>query len=470
MRGLGGGTDRSEAADPMGKIKGRLLAVCWGLFALVGVIGSVEASVKHPSWHAVAQGSVEASPLTLDAGAPVATAARITTVGGVTRLVVDLSAAVAVDVSLIGNPPRAIVDLPEINCQIGTGTPVLAAKPTGLVRSFRCGLFAPGRSRIVVDLDGPAVLRKAGVEPRPGSGARLVVDLGRSDPAAFRALTRRPVFVPPAIDVARPATGSVIAEANRPPVVVIDAGHGGVDPGASGLAGATEKTVVLDFATELAAKLNASARYKVVMTRTGDNFVSLGERVRIARDADAALFVSVHADTLSDSTVTGATVYTASDRASDAEAARVADDENRADEAGGLDSNGQAPVVSDILFDLTRRETRTYAHVFQHTLAGYLQKVAHLNKNPERAAGFKVLQAPDVPSVLLELGYLSSDKDASVLTSGEWRHKATDSVAAAIDAFFARRLPTAPGEAARTPPSEATRPSGTLLVSAGSHP
>ena len=168
------------------------------------------------------------------------------------------------------------------------------------------------------------------------------------------------------------------------------------------------------------------------------------DRVRCARDADAALFISIHADTLADASVTGATVYTASDRASDAEAAHVAAVENRADEAAGLEPGIKEPDVSDILFDLARRETRTYAHQFQRTLTGYWAKIARLNRNPERAAGFKVLQAPDVPSVLLELGYLSSDKDVKVLTSAEWRDKATASVASAVDAFFADRNGSTP--------------------------
>ena len=202
-------------------------------------------------------------------------------------------------------------------------------------------------------------------------------------------------------------------------MVVIDPGHGGVDPGAAGVNGVIEKRSTFDFASALAEALSASGRYRVVMTRADDTFVSLGDRVKIARDAKAALFVSIHADTLREGAdVTGATVYTASDRASDAEAARVAETENRADEAAGLESApGRDAMSSDILFDLTRRETRTFSHAFQRTLAGYWQKIARLNKNPERSAGFRVLQAPDVPSVLLELGYLSSEKDVAALTS-----------------------------------------------------
>ncbi len=154
------------------------------------------------------------------------------------------------------------------------------------------------------------------------------------------------------------------------PRIVIDPGHGGVDSGAM-VGGLVEKFVVLDFAKALAAKLNATGHYKVVMTRDDDTFISLGDRVKTARDGGAALFVSVHADTLAEADVTGATVYTVSDRASDSQAARVAEKENQSDAAAGVDGKEEANGVSDILFDLTRRETRAYSHVFAHTLANY---------------------------------------------------------------------------------------------------
>ena len=179
----------------------------------------------------------------------------------------------------------------------------------------------------------------------------------------------------------------------------------------------------------------------LVMTRDSDVFVSLGDRMRLARDHHAALFISLHADSLSESgDVTGATVYTVSERASDAEAARVAEKENGADLAGGVAAKEDASDVADILFDLTRRETRAYGHVFARGLLGEWKNAARLNKNPERSAGFRVLKAPDVPSVLLELGYLSSEKDARALMSAPWQDKAAISVARAVDVFFAPRL------------------------------
>ena len=393
------------------------------------------ASVKHPSWQQVSPSHDDDRH---DAAVPVAVAARVTEAGGVTRLVFDLSDPVAVRATLTERPDRLIVDLPEVNFRIDAASGELGTGGTGVVRAFRFGLFAPGKSRIVVDLSAPSTLRRADVAPIAGGNpSRLTIELARTDRQTFSAAVKNSSAeqIPtPAPSLAAPTMSAT----NDPrPVVVIDPGHGGIDPGASGVAGVVEKSVVLDFASALASRLSAGDHYRVVMTRRDDSFVSLEDRVRVARDADAALFISIHADTLADSSVTGATVYTASDRASDAEAAHVAAIENQADEAAGLVPGLKEPDVSDILFDLARRETRTYAHQFQRTLTGYWAKIARLNRNPERAAGFKVLQAPDVPSVLLELGYLSSDRDVKMLTSSEWRDKATVSVASAVDAFFA---------------------------------
>ncbi len=240
---------------------------------------------------------------------------------------------------------------------------------------------------------------------------------------------------------APPGLGKAAAEAqSNLPVVVVDPGHGGVDSGAM-VDGLVEKDIVFDFAKELALKLKATGRYKVVMTRDSDVFIPLGGRVRIARDAHAALFVSIHADTIAAdaASVSGATVYTMSDRASDAEAARTAEKENQSDATAGVEGKEEPSGVSDILFDLTRRETRAYSHVFARTLVNYWKVAGRLNKNPERAAGFRVLTASDVPSVLLELGYLSNVQDAKSLVSPDWRDATTGKVVAAINAFFNSR-------------------------------
>jgi N-acetylmuramoyl-L-alanine amidase len=198
--------------------------------------------------------------------------------------------------------------------------------------------------------------------------------------------------------------------------------------------------VALAFAGLHASTLVATGGFNVVMTRSSDVFIPLSERVRIARGANAALMISIHADTLPETAdVSGATVYTVSDRASDAYAAKVAAKENDADAAGGVAGQTDTADVNDILFDLTRQETRAYSHVFARTLVNYWKVAGRLNKNPQRAAGFVVLKAPDVPSVLLELGYLSSQTDSAALTSTDWRDKATSRMAEAIESYFADR-------------------------------
>ncbi|WP_158554699.1 N-acetylmuramoyl-L-alanine amidase [Methylovirgula sp. 4M-Z18] len=375
---------------------------------------------------------------------PVAADAKVSAIGNTTHLTFAMSEKVDVQAFVLANPDRVIVDLPEINFQTDPANGKATALPKGtLVHAFRFGLFAPGKSRIVIDLGGPAKILKAAVEEGAGDAPpRLAIDLAPTDKASFRQAAAA------ALKASLPPT-----EANAPPkpvesekpVVVLDPGHGGPDGGANGVDGAVEKTIVFDFAEMLKHKLEASGRYKVVMTRDRDVFVPLNERVKIARDSGAKLFVSIHADTVSDAgNVTGATVYTVSDRASDREAERVAEQENAADAAAGVQTTEDQVGVNDILFDLTRRETRTFSHVFSRTLVNYLEATARMNKNPERSAGFVVLKAPDVPSVLLELGYLSNDRDVKCLTSPDWRDKTTDKVAAAIDTFFAPKAAAQP--------------------------
>jgi N-acetylmuramoyl-L-alanine amidase len=182
------------------------------------------------------------------------------------------------------------------------------------------------------------------------------------------------------------------------------------------------------------------------MTRDNDTFVSLPDRVKMARQAQAALFLSIHADTLNVSPqVRGATIYTRSDLATDAESARLADKENKADAVAGVESHDEPEDVAGILMDLTKRETKAFSGQFARKVVGDLQSVVKLNKNPQRSASFRVLKAPDVPSVLIELGYLSSAQDADLLTSDAWRERTTEALAQAIDRFLATRVAAQPG-------------------------
>ena len=388
-----------------------------------------------------------------------ATAAHIETDPDSAKLTFDLTRPVESSAFVLADPDRVILDLPQVDFNldpdIGKAQPARgrrAKKTAALVGSFRFGLLSAGRSRVVVDLRGPARIVRTTVE-KAGDKARLVVELARTDRASFRLAAQNRATQAASLVATVPQAPSA-SVANKP-TIVLDPGHGGPDTGAI-VNGVVEKVVALQFAQTLAKKLEASGTFNVVMTRPDDIFIPLSERVRIARDANAALMISIHADTLTEAgDVSGATVYTVSDRASDAAAAKVAAKENEADAAVGVDGQADAADVSDILFDLTRQETRAYSHVFARTLVNYWKVAGRLNKNPQRAAGFRVLKAPDVPSVLLELGYLSNVNDAAALTSEDWRDKATSRMAEAIGAYFADRHGAEKAQAGLTIPDVA---------------
>jgi N-acetylmuramoyl-L-alanine amidase len=394
------------------------LAACFGLLAL-GVTG-----------HAAAGRLPAAEPQV----ATVAVAADVASEAGKTRLVFTLSRQVAARASLMERPDRVIIDLPEVNFQL---PPETGRRREGLVASFRYGLFAPGRSRIVIDLAQPALVSRVDVADRDGA-AVLTIELARTDREAFRKALKTDGAAPLASS-AGPAISSLPKDPR--PVIMIDPGHGGIDPGAIATTGALEKDIVFGFAEQLRHRLETSGRYRVVMTRDRDVFIPLDERVRLSRIAKADLFISIHADSISAAPhVRGLTVYTGSEQASDTESQRLAERENTADAAAGLDAGATPDEVADILQELTLRETRTFSHRFAQKLVGTIDPVMPLSKKPQRQAGFRVLRAPDVPSVLVELGYLSSRKDIDLLTSDDWRNRSTSAMAVAIDRFFATRM------------------------------
>jgi N-acetylmuramoyl-L-alanine amidase len=209
-----------------------------------------------------------------------------------------------------------------------------------------------------------------------------------------------------------------------------------------------EKAIVLVFAVGLRDLLEKTGRYRVVMTRTDDTFIPLVDRIRMARIRQAALFISIHADALKkgEGDAQGATIYTLSETASDAEAARLADSENRADVIAGIDMSHEPGDVADILIDLAQRETKAYSMHFAKDLVADMKKVARMHKHPMKSAGFKVLKAPDVPSVLIELGYVSNSADLKQLTSGTWQSKTAGAIGRAIDTFFSTRMAGATAE------------------------
>ncbi|MGA2124572.1 MAG: N-acetylmuramoyl-L-alanine amidase [Xanthobacteraceae bacterium] len=373
-------------------------------------------------------------------GLPLATDARLGGDETRTRFVVDLSRPVELTAFTLADPYRVVIDLPQVTFQLPAK---IGESGRGLVKAFRFGLVMQGGSRIVIDAAGPVRVEKAfALESADGQPARLVVDLVPVDRETFLrnlALESRPRRADPVIKPDRDA-GSKPTDLR--PLVMLDPGHGGLDTGTHSASGEAEKAIVLDFALMLRDKLDKSGKYRVAMTRSDDHFVPLAERVRMARAAQAALFVSIHADALPnhDPEARGATIYTLSETASDAEAARLAEAENRADVIAGVDLTSEPGDVADILIDLAQRETKAFSVHFARTLVAELKASARMHKHPLKSAGFRVLKAPDVPSALVELGYVTNPEDLKMLTSEAWRSRATDSIVQAVQTFFATRL------------------------------
>lgn len=362
-----------------------------------------------------------------------------------TRFIADLSKKVDVHVFALGNPYRVIVDALDVNFQMPDG---LGKEKRGLVTAYRYGLFAPGKSRIVIDVSGPFLIDKAFVlEPRDDQPARLVVDLVPTDEKTFLAkLKEAKPPEPQSVGLAVPPQAPV-RPADAKPVVVLDPGHGGIDPGTSSATGVTEKEVVLTFARTLKAKLDAAGRYEVYLTRDNDTFLPLRERVEFAQKKGAGLFLSIHADYFPKQVdnAKGATVYTLSEEASDGEARELAAKENFSDALAGIELPSDSDeVVADILIDLAQRETQNRSSVFARSIVGELAGKAALHTKRLRSAGFRVLKAPDVPSVLLELGFLSNPDDEKRLTSDAWRDRVADGMVEAIDTYFAKRVARVP--------------------------
>lgn len=395
-----------------------------------------------------AANAVESQPPqpTVAQALPVASGVRVAGDNKQTRFIIDLDRKIDVRAFVLGDPYRVVVDIPQVTFDLPAGT---GASGRGLIRAFRYGLVMPGGSRVVFDLTGPAKIEKAHViDAANGQPARLVVELAAVEPAAFKVsqagddkIQLRPAIADAGSSETTGATGPAKTADSRP-VIVIDPGHGGVDNGTQAATGEAEKTLVLDFAKALRDRIEKSGKFRVVMTRDDDTFIPLGERVKIARSHMASLFISIHADALPkrEGDAQGATIYTLSDRASDAEAERLAEAENKADAIAGINLTEEPAEVADILIDLTQRETRAFSNRFAKTLANEMKTVARMHKHPLKSAGFKVLKAHDVPSVLVELGYVSNKDDLQHLVSENWRSRTVGSVAQAVDAFLGKRV------------------------------
>lgn len=372
------------------------------------------------------------------AAQPVVGDLRLGQHGNHTRLVLNLSDKVDFEVFTLADPYRIVIDFPEVAWRLD---PAATQGSVGLVKGFRFGLFKPGRSRMVIDLAAPAALMNKFLLPPEGQRRyRLVLDLAPIDRGKYLATAGWPEAAKE--DAAENAAAEPEVELSAKPasakrVVVIDAGHGGVDPGATGVDGTYEKDLVLAVAKTLRDALEASGRYTVTMTRDSDIFLSLKARVAVARRAKADLFVSLHADSAPGSeSVRGASVYTLSEKASDKEAEALARSENQADIIAGVDLSKEGDIVTSILIDLAQRETKNNAAKFAQILIPELHRAGEVTQKSHRFAGFRVLKAPDVPSVLIELGYLSNRQDESVMTTNRWRKRMAQSIARAVDGYF----------------------------------
>lgn len=370
-----------------------------------------------------------------------------------TRLVVDLSSHVPFRLFTLADHYRVVVDMPNVRFQLPKGA---GRKGRGLIEAFRYGLYALGQSRIVIDVKRPVLVDKSFVLPaQNGQPARLVIDLVPTDRRSFLANMREnrksrsraslkfvPAHKAAQVKPASPASGQSVHKKIQHPLVVLDPGHGGIDAGAIGIAGTNEKKIVLQFAKLLKQQLTRRGRVRVKMSRATDVFIALPERVRFARTNSADLFVSIHADSIARRRakgVRGASVYTLSEKASDLEAAALAENENRSDIIAGVELPPPTNKVSEILIDLAQRETKNYSVILANMIIGELKGNVLVKRDPIRFANFRVLKAPDVPSVLIELGYLSSRADEKLLKSLKWRKKVTAAIAQAIEDYFERR-------------------------------
>jgi len=417
-----------------------------------------------------------------DAATSVVTDVRIGSHGSATRVVFELTEKVTFTTFALAGPNRVVIDLPEVGWRL---PPQPLPGATGVFGRLRYGLFKPGNSRVVLEVQKPSAITQAFLlAPDGGKGYRLVIDLSPITQKTFNGnigkapikvtstspqpkpqlKTALPALAPP-ISVSHPSVKTPLKNAVLAPskpasqqaspfrmaprkpqpkrpgqkhVIMIDPGHGGVDPGTIGISGIYEKHVTLSMARELKKQFEETGRFKVMMTRDRDIFIRLRDRVQVSRDAKAELFISIHADTVKNRAIKGPAVYTLSEKASDREAAELADKENKADLIAGVDLTHETPEVTNILIDLAQRESMNQSARFATSLIKELKRKTKVLRNTHRFAGFAVLKAPDIPSVLMELGFLSNPEDERALRSRHYRARLAGAVVRAAEIYFAR--------------------------------
>ena len=376
-----------------------------------------------------------------------------------TTFIIGLESHVDFQVSALTGPNRVLVDLPDIKVQL---PPHPGDAPVGLIKSFRGGLSAPGKARIIIELTGPVIVEKAAVEKTAGKATRLVLEIvpAQSVVEAQAANAKRTAMQANALGLGAgglqpPMPRPAVSPQQRAlhmykPVIVLDPGHGGDDTGAQ-RNGAVEKNVVLAFSLMLREKLNATGRYKVLMTRETDTFVELQARREFAERHLASLFVAVHAD-YAQSKARGATIYSLREsvanslqRSAKGEVSgNVLSDKEL---AAVKKVDGDVGTIKEILADLARREvdvTRDRTGVFVKSVIEYMGGSTNLKDNPDRSAAFVVIKSAKVPSILIELGYVTNEEDAELLKSEHWRDKVSSSIVTAIDNYFSHQLARLP--------------------------
>jgi N-acetylmuramoyl-L-alanine amidase len=362
------------------------------------------------------------------------TASRIGLHKNKTRFVLELSKKPDYRLFYLPNPNRIVIDMQELNWDDAK----ISTRKKGVINNFRYGLFRQGTSRIVLDLKQPVkVISQVILPPSEGKPYRFFIDIAPVGTKEFAALVKKSrsqqalIAKPTIVDTKPPEKNK------RSWTIVVDAGHGGIDPGAIGQSGVYEKQLTLKVSQKLASYLRKNPDYKVIMTRQKDTFLSLRERVAFARRNDSDLFISVHADSIGRPDIRGSTVYTLSENASDKEAAELAHANNKSDVIAGVDLEEQDDTVQGILIDLAQRETMNFSVKFAKILLPEISNSGmRVGSRSHRFAGFRVLKAPDVPSVLVELGYLSNRADEKILKSESGQRKLAKSIAKAVDKYF----------------------------------
>lgn len=342
------------------------------------------------------------------------------------ELTLGLSNPVPYRVFTLSEPSRLVIDMKEVDWR---GLPKSSFRSSTSISDVRYGLFQPGWSRMVLELSENLAIKTAEmVTSRKSPVLTVAMTSSNGIESAEQATSRNQA------DWLLTNTETAVP-AKRGLRIVVDPGHGGVDPGAV-RQGIQEKDIALNFSLELKEILEAMSDAEVLLTRDADFSVSLGDRVRFARDADADIFLSIHSNTVTRGDASGASVYTLSNRASDAASAQLAELENRADISVGFGNHVEADNVAKVLVDLSRVDTNARSKQFAGSLIAQLQQsVGVLRTKPHRSAGFKVLKAHDIPSVLLELGFMSNATDRRNMQDKAWRYEAAMSVTRAIEAW-----------------------------------